>query len=688
MKLGTNTIQTTQAHANIDAFYGPYESIQIACERIPERYRLQGLTIGIIDNGKIVEYQWKTNNVSTYPEKKDTDLQNEIQRALTAEQQIINTKQDNIADLETIRSGAAAGATAQQPATTLGEYGITDAYTKSEGLTLENTIGNRLDTQDAAIELLNGSEVIVVDDHTVVTTPDSQKIYRQQGTTSYTDWMYQDNTWKKIATYDFPGVDDEPTAGSNNLVNSGSIQNELALGTVYDVSAKNPTAGPNNDGKWESLSTLLLDANLDTLIPTAYRKGGMSIKFIQSTNNEYVQFRLMPNSWSSNVANWERYNDVTTSNQSNSDFDIADDEGNILVRIAGGHIKTKEFDSSKNSFTKADMAKVAGIEEGAQVNDVVTNNTTDADLTLSDENNNIIVMFKEGHIRTKNFNSSTVQNTNKKLKICAIGNSYTLDSFMYLPFILKEYEIDIQIGIYYRGGGSLQNNVDEWISGNNSCFYIDTSKHDSWQSLGSHNQPWLLSYLPKWDIVCIQNQSAASIDYSTFVPAARNLITLIKNHVSYPFQLAWNININRKSSGEDYTAIANQILQNIQNICNREPVDFIFPYGTGIFNARTNDILKDIGDGGNLWSSDNLHLQEGLPCYLACLTNVEAIFRKFYPQYSVLNNKTRPTDELLVKWATKGRNGTCTGITEDNCFLAQIAAIQANNNKFTITNIN
>lgn len=73
MKLGTNTIQTTQAHANIDAFYGPYESIQIACERIPEKYRLQGLTIGIIDNGKIVEYQWKTNNVSTYPEKKDAD---------------------------------------------------------------------------------------------------------------------------------------------------------------------------------------------------------------------------------------------------------------------------------------------------------------------------------------------------------------------------------------------------------------------------------------------------------------------------------------------------------------------------------------------------------------------------------------------------------------------------------------
>ena len=87
------------------------------------------------------------------------------------------------------------------------------------------------------------------------------------------------------------GVDNVPTASSNNLVKSGGVQNELALGAVYDVSAKNPTAGSNNDGKWESLAALLSDANLNTLIPTSWRKGGMSIKFVQSSDNKYVQFR-------------------------------------------------------------------------------------------------------------------------------------------------------------------------------------------------------------------------------------------------------------------------------------------------------------------------------------------------------------------------------------------------------------
>ena len=71
MKLGTDIIQTTKAHSDLDAFYGPYETteqktaLQVACERIPAKYRAQGLTVGIINSaGKVEEYQWKTNDLS------------------------------------------------------------------------------------------------------------------------------------------------------------------------------------------------------------------------------------------------------------------------------------------------------------------------------------------------------------------------------------------------------------------------------------------------------------------------------------------------------------------------------------------------------------------------------------------------------------------------------------------------
>ena len=40
-------------------------------------------------------------------------------------------------------------------------------------------------------------------------------------------------------------------------------------------------------------------------VPDTLRKGGMSIKFIQSSDNKYVQWRLKKNEWSTNVSDWE-----------------------------------------------------------------------------------------------------------------------------------------------------------------------------------------------------------------------------------------------------------------------------------------------------------------------------------------------------------------------------------------------
>jgi len=81
-------------------------------------------------------------------------------------------------------------------------------------------------------------------------------------------------------------VDETPTSGSDNLVKSGGVKEELVLGSVYDVSA-------HNDGTtFASLSALLSSSSLSTLIPTAVRKGGMSIKFVLTSDNKYVQWRL------------------------------------------------------------------------------------------------------------------------------------------------------------------------------------------------------------------------------------------------------------------------------------------------------------------------------------------------------------------------------------------------------------
>ena len=73
----------------------------------------------------------------------------------------------------------------------------------------------------------------------------------------------------------------------------------------------------NNGAVFESLSALLSDSDLSTLIPTSVRHGGMSIRFIQSSDNKYVQYRLTADTFSTNVSNWQGVDDAPIAGSDN-----------------------------------------------------------------------------------------------------------------------------------------------------------------------------------------------------------------------------------------------------------------------------------------------------------------------------------------------------------------------------------
>ena len=272
----------------------------------------------------------------------------------------------------------------------------------------------------------------------------------------------------------------------------------------------------------------------------------------------------------------------------------------------------------------------------------------------------------------------------KKLRICVIGNSYSLDSFMYLPFILLNYGIISKFGVYYRSNGSLQNQVEEYSSGSNPYYSIDTESELSWTEHQSYS-PEMAIMADEWDIVVIQQSSTQSLDINTYEPYARNLINQIASSLRNPFVLSWNININRY--GGVIADEQNLILQNINTIVDSEPVSIIFPYGTAIFDARTNAILDALGDGGHLWAADKIHLQEGLPCYIAALANAQKIFDRYYPEFSVLGDITIPDEGSITLWNIMGQQGSPVGVTDANRRLAQVCAVVANNNMFSIKTI-
>lgn len=97
---------------------------------------------------------------------------------------------------------------------------------------------------------------------------------------------------------------------STGIATSAKVT-ELEKEVIYDVTT-------NNDGAtFASLSELLSDENLSTLIPISVRCGGMSIRFMQSSDNKYVQYRLMSDTFNTTSTNWQGVDDVPTTGSDN-----------------------------------------------------------------------------------------------------------------------------------------------------------------------------------------------------------------------------------------------------------------------------------------------------------------------------------------------------------------------------------
>ena len=91
------------------------------------------------------------------------------------------------------------------------------------------------------------------------------------------------------------GIDDVPTDGSEKLVTSGGVFANIG---AFDISDYN-----------KSGSTLATYANLTAALaalPSEYQKGGMSVKFVQSSDNKYVQYRLVSDSFNTTPSNWQK----------------------------------------------------------------------------------------------------------------------------------------------------------------------------------------------------------------------------------------------------------------------------------------------------------------------------------------------------------------------------------------------
>lgn len=268
------------------------------------------------------------------------------------------------------------------------------------------------------------------------------------------------------------------------------------------------------------------------------------------------------------------------------------------------------------------------------------------------------------------------------LNICVLGNSFSDDSFNYVPFILKQYGITCCIHIYCRPNGTLQFLDSEWDTGNIGAlhFYIDTRVDKKWRSTPTMKASEVLEQ-EQWDIISLQQYSLHVRKEQTYDPFLSNILAKIKEQCTYPMKIAWFMAYNRANDDD------NEVNLSVQHkIIDKHSFDLVFPVSTAIFNCQANEELSKIGESeyGKFYCNDNIHIQQGLPSYTAALAIVEALLREIRPAKTVLGDKIRPTQEWIQSIGAITPHGKSVGIDEINCMLVQKAAINANDSYFVI----
>ena len=131
-------------------------------------------------------------------------------------------------------------------------------------------------------------------------TPDQKMVYIAVEPGTYTNFGNLVVADGEVALLKYDSSWTKETTGIASQAKLTKVESEA----IYDVSAH------NNNAVFESLQSLLSNSDLNSLIPTSIRCGGMSIRFINSYN-KYVQYRYTGIETTGNpnpfldIANWK-----------------------------------------------------------------------------------------------------------------------------------------------------------------------------------------------------------------------------------------------------------------------------------------------------------------------------------------------------------------------------------------------
>lgn len=293
----------------------------------------------------------------------------------------------------------------------------------------------------------------------------------------------------------------------------------------------------------------------------------------------------------------------------------------------------------------------------------------------------------------------------QQIKILCFGNSFTQDSMSYVPFMLKNLapNVKLTLGIAYIGGCPLVQHLANFTGEDqtlNSVVYTQVNytyyksiNGEAWTSQGSKNVDAMIAD-EEWDIITFQqNGGTAYLDWDTyFAPFIFKLHKSLFDKIGYGVKIGWLL--TQGAYAQDYDGLLNHwqgTADNSKKMLEVTGTSILFPFGTAAQNLRTTS-LKEIGDGAahNLMA-DTGHLQEGIGCMTAAYANTLVILNYLgIGKTGVIGEQTRVDSTFVTEKNIPGPNlGTSgvVGVTDDNCYLAQVAAECAVKKPYEVTDL-
>lgn len=288
-----------------------------------------------------------------------------------------------------------------------------------------------------------------------------------------------------------------------------------------------------------------------------------------------------------------------------------------------------------------------------------------------------------------------------ELNILCIGNSYTWDAMLYVPYIMQSIVPDLHmtIGILYTGAENLDNHYNSHMLSDKPYTYFHMSTDGNpWIK---HKQSNLRSTInaAQWNLVTIQQSSSKSTNATSYsyLQAAVDWIhenINVKATTSWLITPAYPVGSYRLNHPEKYDIaneritsdeMYNMISECVQTSVNGK-VDLLIPIGTAIQNAR-HTTLSTVGRAGSL-SYDGIHLQDGLPRLIAAYAVCESLLNYYKLNTHIDKNKFVPTDRFIAENIPEEiLTGAVVGIDSTNVAIATQCVFNAINNPFKISEI-